>query len=84
MTQLIIQLSFNFAHTESGLFDAIELLEFAVENGKPLASLITYNQIFASIQLCYKKGILSSAAFSRLNCRLVASHDGVLTLNRVR
>lgn len=84
MQNLTIQLSFNFELSEDSLFDAIELLEFTVENGQALASLRTYNQIFYAIQLCYKKGILSTAAFSLLNSRLVASHDRVLFLNGLR
>lgn len=84
MQTLTIQLSFNFELSEDSLFDAIEFLEFIVENGQALASLRTYNQIFYSIHFCHKNGILSTAAFSRLNCRLVSSHDRVLFLNGVR
>ena len=84
MKTLTIQLSFNFELSEDSLFHAIELLEFTVENGKALASLRTYNEIFYAIHFCHKNGILSTAAFSRLNCRLVSSHDRVLFLNGVR
>lgn len=84
MQNLTIQLTFNFELSEDSLFDAIELLEFTVENGKALASLRAYNQIFSAIHFCYKTDILSTDAFSRLMCRLVCSHDGVLMLNKVR
>lgn len=84
MQNLTIQLTFNFELSEDSLFDAIELLEFTVENGNALASLRAYNQIFSAIHFSYKNGILSLSAFSRLIHRLSCSHDAVLILIGVR
>lgn len=84
MQTLTIQLTFNFNHTESGLRDAIELLEFTVHNHLPLASLRAYNQIFAAILHCRKNEILSLSVLSDLQSHLVAFHVDVLALNGVR
>lgn len=84
MQNLTIQLSFNFHHTESGLFEAIDLLEFTIYNGLAINSLRTYNHIFAALQLCRNNGTLSSDAFSRVMSRLVALHNDVFKLNGVR
>lgn len=84
MQNLTIQLTFNFELSEDSLFDAIELLEFTIENGNALASLRSYNQIFSAIHFCYKNGILSLSAFSRLIHRLALLHGTVLILVGVR
>lgn len=83
MSHLTIQLAFDFDFTEAGLYEAIELLEFAVHNELALASLRAYNQIFAAIQHCKNNEVLTRSVCSHLFGRLVASHRDVLTLNGV-
>ena len=46
MTNLTIQLEFEFPATVSGLYEAMDLLEFFVRRSFPVSSLIAYNNVF--------------------------------------
>lgn len=83
MQHLTIQLSFNFHHTESGLLEAIDLLDFTIYNGLALNSLQAYNQIFLAIQYCKNNEILPRSSISRLFGRLTASQTKMYSLLKV-
>lgn len=83
MTHLTIQLAFDFDFTEAGLYEAIELLEFTVDKGLAVASLRSYNHIFAALHHCRENEILTKSVCAHLFGRLVASHREVLALNGV-
>lgn len=84
MQTLTIQLTFNFDHTEAGFEGALQLLAFFIGQSKDLDSLHTYNKILKGLLICRSNHTFSDDVLSRLNSRLVAFHDDVLSLNGVR
>lgn len=83
MTNLTIQLSFDFDLTIDGLYSAIDFLEYTIDKGQAVAALRVYNQIFAAIIHCHENDIFAPTARSNLSCCLLSFQRAVLTLNGV-